>query len=95
MPLTRIHDCFRPQILHTISVPLRTLILVDGACAPVFRLVLRLNLTVVYAVLELHVLKHILHLLLQRNQKACEREPTSKRALHTSSLARASAALVT
>ena len=62
--LTRIHHSLRPHLLHTISTPLHSLVVVDRAIAVIVCIVLGFDLGVVDVVLELQILQCILHLLL-------------------------------
>lgn len=64
--LTRIHDRSGPHLLHPISPPFCVLILMDRAITVVIRFMFRLNITIVYAILQLESQKHVLHHLLLR-----------------------------
>ena len=49
--LTRIHDCFGPHFLHSVSSPLHPLIIVDRTIAIVVHLMLGLDFAVVDVIL--------------------------------------------
>lgn len=53
-----------PHVLDAISIPLHTLVLMNGAIAVVLCVVLGLNLAIVDPILHLELLKRVLHLLL-------------------------------
>ena len=62
--LTWIQDRLGPHVLDAVSIPFRSLVLVDGTAAVVLGIVFGLNLAIVDVVLQLNRLQEILHLLL-------------------------------